>query len=149
MDYKTKKALIKSELHISITDQCEILGVSRSSLYYKPKPMSEHNLLLMHTIDKIYTDNSDYGYRQIHKQLTQEYGYSIGKERVLIYMGVMGMQAIYPKKKKLTSIKDLEHKVYPYLLKEYWIHKANHTKSIYVPRSNEVWSGDIHLCSDE
>lgn len=143
LDYKTKKALIKSELGISIADQCEILGVSRSSLYYQPKETSEHNLLIMHTIDEIYTDNSDYGYRQIHQQLTQAYGFYIGKERVLKYMNTMGIQAIRPHKKKLTSIKDLEHKVYPYLLKGYWTKKEDRTKSVYVPNANEVWSGDI------
>lgn len=92
----------------------------------------------MHTIDEIYTDNSDYGYRQIHQQLTQNYGFRIGKERVLKYMNTIGIQAIYPHKKKLTSIKDLEHKIYPYLLKEYWTQHTDRTKSVYVSQANEV-----------
>jgi putative transposase len=143
LDYKTRKALIKSELYISIADQCEILGVSRSNLYYQPKEVSREAIMIMHTIDEIYTDSSEYGYRQIHQQLTQEYGFHIGKERVLKYMNTMGIQAIHPRKKKLTSIKDLEHKVYPYLLKEYWSKREDRTKSVYVPNANEVWSGDI------
>jgi len=143
LDYKTKKALIKSEFNLSISDQCEILGVNRSNLYYKPKPISDNTLAIMHAIDEIYTDSPEYGYRQIHNQLVQEHGYHIGKERVLKYMNTMGIHAIYPRKKKLTSIKDSEHKIYPYLLKEYWTQHDDKTKSVYVPTPNGVWSGDI------
>lgn len=143
LDYKTKKSLIKSKLNLSISDQCNILGMSRSNLYYKPKPISDKTLAIMHTIDEIYTESSEYGYRQIHEQLVKTYGFSIGKERVLKYMNSMGIHAIYPHRKKLTSIKDTEHRIYPYLLKEYWRLEADKTKSVYVPKPNEVWSGDI------
>lgn len=96
-----------------------MLGISRSTLYYRPRPISEHNLLVMHTIDKIYTNNSDGGYRQIHLQLTQELGFTIGKNRVLKYMNILGIEALHPKAKKLTSVKESEHKIYPYLLSQY------------------------------
>ena len=69
---------------------------------------------LMHTIDEIATDNSEYGYRYIYRQLIED-GYIIGKDRVLKYMQSMGIQAIYPTKKRLTSIKNPEHKIYEYL----------------------------------
>ena len=101
--------------------------------------MSELNLRILNAIDKIYTDSPEYGYRQIHKQLTNEYGYQIGKHRVLRYMRILGIEAIFPKAKKLTSVKDLEHKVYPYLLKEY----KNKQGQVIVDAPNEVWSGDI------
>ncbi|MAC85240.1 MAG: IS3 family transposase [Arcobacter sp.] len=141
LDYKTKKALIKSELNISIQDQCDALSVSRSSFYYTPKPMSNINLQILNSIDEIYTDNPEYGYRYIHQQLLED-GFSIGKDRVLKYMQLLGINAIYPHKKKLTSIKDEEHFIYKYLLKEYWTVNGR-SKTVHVPNVNEVWSGDI------
>ena len=136
-----RKELIEGELNITKTRQCKLLHVSRATHYYKPVPISEQNLKIMHIIDEIATDNSEYGYRFIHQQLLED-GYSIGKDRVLKYMQFMGIQAIYPTKKRLTSIKNQEHKVYEYLLKEYWT-TTGKTKQIYVPSPNEVWSGDI------
>ena len=55
---------------------------------------------------------------------------------------MLGIQAIYPRKKKLTSIKNQEHEIYEYLLKGYWT-KVGRSKTVYVPTPNEVWSGDI------
>lgn len=136
-----RKELIEGELNITKTRQCRLLHVSRASHYYKPVPISQQNIKIMHIIDEIATDNSEYGYRFIHQQLLED-GYSIGKDRVLKYMQFMGIQAIYPTKKRLTSIKNQEHKVYEYLLKEYWTITGK-TKQIYVPSPNEVWSGDI------
>ncbi len=136
-----RKTLIGSELNLSKITQCKLLGISRATHYYKPVPMSKLNLRIMHTIDEIATDNSEYGYRFIHQQLLED-GYSIGKDRVLKYMQFMGIQAIYPTQKRLTSIKNQEHKIYAYLLKEYWT-KTGKTKQVYVPTPNEVWSGDI------
>ena len=57
-------------------------------------------------------------------------------------MRMMGIEAIYPHKKKSTSIKDNEHKVYNYLLDQYWT-KSGTTKTVHVPNVHEVWSGDI------
>jgi len=141
LDYKTKKALVKSELNISIQDQCDILGISRSGIYYKPKPMSEYNIRILNAIDKIYTNNPEYGYRFIHKQLLED-GFTIGKDRVLKYMQILGINAIYPHKKKLTSIKNNKHYIYKYLLEQYWT-KQDKTKTVKVDKVNEVWSGDI------
>jgi putative transposase len=141
VSFNKRKGLVESELEITTTQQCKLLNISRASHYYNPVPMSAINLKIMHTIDEIATDNSEYGYRFIHKELEQ-YGYSIGKDRVLKYMQFMGIQAIYPRKKCLTSIGNPEHKVYEYLLKPYWT-RVGKTKQVYVPTPNEVWSGDI------
>lgn len=138
---KERKTLIENGLELTKSIQCELLGISRATHYYKPVPMSTTNIKIMHTIDEIATDNSEYGYRFIHQQLLED-GYSIGKDRVLKYMQFMGIQAIYPHKKRLTSIGNPEHKIYEYLLKEYWT-RTGKTKQIYVPTPNEVWSGDI------
>jgi len=138
---KERKSLIEDGLEITKSAQCKLLGISRASHYYKPVLMTKINLQIMHTIDEIATDNSEYGYRFIHQQLLED-GYSIGKDRVLKYMQFMGIQAIYPTRKRLTSIKNQEHNIYAYLLKEYWT-TTGKTKQIYVPTPNEVWSGDI------
>ena len=100
--------------------------------------MSEINHSILNAMDEIYTDNPEYGYRYIHKQLLEN-GVSIGKHRVLKYMNILGIEAIFPRAKKLTSIKEPEHKIYPYLLKEY----KNKQEQVIVDAPNEVWSGDI------
>ena len=136
-----RKTLVEDELELNITIQCRLLSISRTAHYYKPVPMSTQDVAIMHAIDEIATDNSEYGYRLIHRQLMED-GYGIGKDRVLKYMQLMGIQAIYPTKKRLTSIKNPEHTIYEYLLKKYWT-TTGRTKQVYVSTPNEVWSGDI------
>ncbi len=130
---KNKKELVQTGLKsISITRQCELLQMNRSTLYYEEKPISEYDLKLMKCIDRIYTNiSSTYGYRYMHRQLLED-GYKVGVNKVNKLMNIMGIQAIFPKKKRHTSIKNYEHKVYPYLLSD-----------IKINRPNQVWSGDI------
>ncbi len=141
LDLSNKRSLVDSKLKLSKARQCQLLKLSRASLYYKPRPMSIRDKKILDAIDEIYTDNSEYGYRMIHRQLLED-GHSIGKDRVLKYMGILGIQAIYPTKKRVTSLKNSEHKIYPYLLKEYWT-TVGRTKQVQVDTPNEVWSGDI------
>jgi len=133
LDLSNKKGLVDSKLaDISTARQCELIEFNRSTLYYEPKPMKPYDLKIMNRIDEIYTDiSSTYGYRFMHAQLLED-GYKVGVNRVNKLMSLMGIQAIFPKKRKLTSIKNHEHKIYPYLLKDIEITKAN-----------QVWSGDI------
>lgn len=139
LDLSNKKDLVESKLeNISIARQCELVGICRSSYYYTPAPASQVVLDIMNRIDEIATDNSEYGHRIIHQHLLED-GYSVGKDRVLKYMNIMGIQAIYPVKRKLTSISAAEHKKYPYLLSEY----HNSKKQVVVENPGEVWSGDI------
>ena len=143
LDLSDKRGLVDSKLTtLSLTRQTALLDINRSMLYYKPVPMSEANLNILNRIDEIYTDNPDYGYRMIHQKLLED-GYAIGNNRVLKYMGILGIQALYPYKKKITSLKNSEHPVYPYLLKPYWYKTGQKTKAVKVDRPNEVWSGDI------
>jgi putative transposase len=142
LDLSNRKSLVDSKLNLlPKTRQCELLAINRSTIYYKTKPLSKYTLNILNRIDEIYTDNPEFGYRYIHKQLLED-RFVIGKDRVLKYMNMMGIEAIYPKKKKLTSVKDNEHKVYNYLLDKYWA-KSEDTRKVYVPNVNEVWSGDI------
>ena len=143
LDLSDKKDLVDSKLTtLSMTRQTKLLEINRSTLYYKPVPLSNSNLRILNQIDEIYVDNPDYGYRMIHQQLKED-GYAIGNNRVLKYMGILGIQALYPHKKKITSIKNNKHPIYPYLLKSYWYKTGRKTKAVKVDAPNEVWSGDI------
>ena len=103
LDLSNKKSLVDSKLKtLSKTRQCELLQISRSVVYYKAKVMSLYNLNILNRIDEIYTDNPDYGYRYIHRQLLED-GFNIGKDRVLKYMGTMGIEAIYPHRRECSS----------------------------------------------
>lgn len=142
LDLSNKKSLVQSKLNqLPKSRQCELLKISRSTAYYKSQEMSINKLSILNRIDKIYTDNPEFGYRYIHQQLLED-GFIIGKDRVLKYMRMMGIEAIYPHKKQSTSRNDSEHKVYSYLLDQYWT-KSGSTQQVYVPNVNEVWSGDI------
>ena len=139
LDLSNKKDLVDSKLlNLSMTRQSELLKFNRTSLYYKPKPMSVENLKILNAMDEIYAQSPEYGYRFIHQQLLED-GYAIGKHRTLKYMRILGIEAIFPKTKKLTSIKNQEHRIYPYLLKQY----KNKTGQVVIENPNTVWSGDI------
>ena len=143
LDLSDKKDLVDSKLTtLSMTRQTKLLDINRSTLYYKPVPFSASNLKILNQIDEIYTDNPDYGYRMIYQQLRED-GYGVGNNRVLKYMGILGIQALYPHKKKVTSIKNGEHPIYKYLLTPYWYKTGQKTKAVKVNTPNEVWSGDI------
>ncbi|MCF6206164.1 MAG: IS3 family transposase [Sulfurovum sp.] len=140
LDLSSKKSLVDSKLKdLSVTRQCQLLGLNRSTLYYRPVPISNHDLQLMRRIDAIYTDiSSAYGYRRIHAQL-QEEGWSIGHNKVLRLMGVMGIEGQRPRRSKKTSIKNQEHHIYPYLLSAF----KNDSGQVIATHPNQIWSGDI------
>lgn len=133
LDLSNKKDLVDSKLsNISLTRQCQLIDLNRSTLYYEAKPIDEYDVKVMKRLDEIYTDiSSTYGYRFMHKQLLQD-GFTIGVNKVNRLMNQMGIQAIFPRKRRLTSIKNQQHKIYPYLLRDMEITQAN-----------QVWSGDI------
>jgi putative transposase len=108
------------------------LGISRSSLYYKPAPVSEEDKKIMDLIDAIYTDRPFYGNRRIRYELNLTHQIPIGRDHVRALMGIMGIQAIYPKKKLNLSLNNSNDKLYPYLL-----------KGLKIMRPNQVWSTDI------
>lgn len=123
---------------IPISRQCELLGLSRGGYYYKPKPESEKNILLMRRIDEIYTKFPYYGAPKITAQLNRE-SYGINHKRIERLMGVMGIQAIFPKRNLSKNSKN--HAKYPYLLNKIDINRPNHvwgTDITYV-RANGKW----------
>lgn len=114
---------------LSIRRQCELLGLSRASLYRKPAGETPLNLELMRRIDAEYTHSPFYGYRKMRVLLVRQ-GYSVNRKRVARLMRVMGLQAVYPR--PVTSVPDQQHKKYPYLL-----------RGLKIERPNQVWSADI------
>jgi putative transposase len=113
----------------SIVEQCALLRVPRSTLYYRPKPVSDDDLALMRRIDEIYTKWPFYGSRRMVAELRGE-GHVVNRERVRRLMRLMGIEAIYQKPN--TSRKHPSHKIYPYLL-----------KNLTIDRPNQVWCADI------
>jgi putative transposase len=109
--------------------QCQLLGVSRSMLYYQPATESEYNLHLMRQIDEQYMQTPFYGSRRMTEHL-KRLGYHVNRKRIQRLMRLMGIEAIYPKPKRSTI--NSEHRIYPYLLRDYEVTAAN-----------EVWSADI------
>jgi putative transposase len=106
-----------------------LLGLSRSSFYYRPAKDSPLNLELMHRIDQIYTRWPFYGVPRITAVLRKQ-GFEINHKRIERLMKKMGIQAIYPKKNLSRS--DKEHRIYPYLLRH-----------LDISRPDQVWAADI------
>jgi len=115
--------------HLSIARQCELLGLSRSSLYYVAKGESEENLHLMRMIDEEYTQMPYYGVAKMTAWLRLK-GENVNPKRVRRLMREMGLEAIYPK--RCLSLSGKGHKRYPYLL-----------RGLVIGRPNQVWSADI------
>lgn len=107
----------KENSKISILRQSELLNISRSSIYYEPA-VNSFDIEIMNAIDEIYTELPFYGHRRIKPELQEKYGMEVGKKKIISLMKQMGIEAIYPKKKRNLSIQDQIHKKFPYLLKE-------------------------------
>jgi len=120
--------IVKNHDVISVRQQCDLLGVSRSSLYYHAA-LSKQDTDLANEIHDIWQEMPFYGYRRITAQL-QRLGYKINSKKVRRIMSETGIKALYPHPK--TTVKSLENRIYPYLLRD---------MVITVP--NQVWATDI------
>ncbi len=90
-----RKALInRDRTDLSLTKQCKLLKISRSSLYYTPVGVNAETLKLMNEIDQVFTKYPFFGSRQIAAYLPRN-GFQVGRHRVRRLMGLMGLQAIY------------------------------------------------------
>ena len=96
---------------MSISKQCELLGLNRSVYYYKPKPESKENLEIMRQIDEQYMKTPFYGVRRMCNYL-RSLNYKINEKRVRRLMRLMGLEAIYPKPHLSKPIKSI--KIYPF-----------------------------------
>ena len=86
--------MISKTNDLSLTRQCKLLNISRSSIYYTPVCFDQATIDLMHEIDRIFTKYPFFGSHQIAAYLPQS-GFSAGRHRVRRLMGIMGLQAIY------------------------------------------------------
>ena len=114
---------------LSLGRQADLLGLSRSTLYYEPRPVPAAELAIMRRIDKLHLDYPFAGSRMLRDLLRGE-GVVIGRELVTTMMRRMGIEAIY--RKPNTSKAALGHKIYPYLL-----------RGLTIERPNQVWAMDI------
>jgi putative transposase len=114
---------------LSVRRQCELLGLSRASLYYEPASETDENLRLMRRIDEQYTACPFYGSRRMTAWLCAQ-GEAVNRKRVQRLMRVMGLETIYPKPRLSQGGKG--HRIYPYLLRD-----------VAIERVDQVWSTDI------
>lgn len=114
---------------LPLTQQSRLLRLSRSSLYYKPRPISERDLRLMKKIDQLHTDRPFAGARMLRDMLRLD-GEKVGRRHVSTLMKKMGIEALY--RKPNTSKRHPGHKIYPYLL-----------RGLDINRPNQVWATDI------
>jgi len=121
--------MITAAVPPSMRRQCEMLRVSRSSLYYEAVEPDEDELAVMRRIDELHLECPFYGSRKIALELRRE-GRAINRKRVQRLMRVMGLESLAPKPK--TSEPHPEHVVYPYLL-----------RGLEISRPNHVWAADI------
>ena len=121
--------MITPNAELSIARQTKLLGVSRSSVYYRPKPDSTEELDLLKRLDEIFTENPIYGSRRLQVALKRE-GILVGRRRVRRLMKKLGLWAVTPKPN--TSRPHPEHKIYPYLL-----------RGMTIDRPDQVWATDI------
>ena len=114
---------------LSVSQQCDLLDLSRSSYYYEPVTESAENLSLMAMIGREYTEHPFLGIRRMRTWL-QRKGHAVNRKRVQRLMRLMGLEAVYPKPR--LSVSSVGHKVYRYLL-----------RNVAIERVNQVWSTDI------
>jgi putative transposase len=114
---------------LPLTRQAEVLKLSRSSLYYEPRPVSPADLAIMRRIDALHLDHPFAGSRMLRDLLGGE-GVEIGRQRVATMMKRMGIEAIY--RRPNTSKATPGNKIYPYLL-----------RGLTVGRADQMWAMDI------
>lgn len=110
--------------NLSITRQCALLGLPRSTGYYRPRGETPENLLLMRRIDELYTAHPSLGSRKLALEL------NVNRKRVQRLMRIMGIEGIAPKRR--TTRPAAGHRIYPYLL-----------RNLSIERPDQVWATDI------
>jgi putative transposase len=121
--------MIERGSEVAVTRQAQLLDLSRSSVYYTPRALSERDLLLMRRIDELHLELPYYGSRKLAKQLQRE-GHEVARRHVATLMRRMGIEALY--RRPRTSIPARGAAIYPYLL-----------SGLAIERRNQVWASDI------
>ena len=121
--------MIDQDHDLPLSRQAKVLNLARSTVYYKPRPVSVADLELMRRLDELHLDFPFAGSRML-KALLQREGVSVGRRHVATLMKRMGIEAIY--RRPNTSKPAPGHKIYPYLL-----------RGVKVDRPDHVWATDI------
>ncbi len=121
--------MIDREHKLPIRRQAEVLGISRGTVYYRPRPVSDEDLLLMRHLDELHLNYPFAGSRMLRDLLRQQ-GVDVGRLHVASLMKKMGIEAIY--RRPNTSRPAPGHRIYPYLL-----------RNVAVTRPNQAWAMDI------
>lgn len=121
--------MVDSKETMPITKQCGLLGIKRGKVYHKRK-ISEKKQEIMNRIDELYTEDPTRGQRRMRHALRKQFGLSVGRAVIRKTMELLGIEAIHPHKN--LSSPNLQHKKYPYLL-----------RNVPIKRVNQVWSTDI------
>ncbi|MBY3757268.1 IS3 family transposase [Azospirillum formosense] len=130
MSVGRRRELIKPEHpSLSITRQCTLVSISRSSYYGPAKGEPAANLEVMRRIDEQFLETPWYGSRQMTRHL-RRHGHEVNRKRVRRLMARMGLRAVYQRPK--TTVRHPEHKIWPYLLRD-----------LTIDRPNQVWCADI------
>ncbi len=125
---KRKEVELKNPL-LSLSRQCELLGMNRSSFYYRSRRDEGYNNYLMRLIDEQFTRRPTFGVEKMRDWLRNQ-GHRVNTKRVRRLMRLMGLEAVYPKPRISKSCP--EHKIYPYLL-----------RGLIIDRPDQVWASDI------
>ena len=120
--------MIDRENSLSITRQAKLLNISRGAVYYQPRPISATDLALMRQIDELHLEHPFMGARMLRRMLAKE-GISVGRRHIGTLMRRMGIAALAPQPG--TSNACPGHKIYPYLL-----------RNLAITRANQVWALD-------
>ncbi len=121
--------MIDREHAVPVVRQCKLLELNRSTVYYRPRPVSEGDRMLMQLIDEIHLERPFLGSRRIRDAL-QDRGHRVNRKRVQRLMRQMGITALYPKRR--TSQPGKGHKIYPYRL-----------RGLTIDRPDQVWAADV------
>jgi putative transposase len=134
--------MIDRDHEVSLARQAELLGISRGSAYYVPKPVPDSDLALMRRIDELHLEHPFMGARLLRDTLNRE-GLRVGRRHVATLMARMGIEALY--RRPRTTQKHPAHKVYPYLLRGLTIDQPNRVWALditYIPMAR----GFVYLC---
>jgi putative transposase len=120
--------MIDRKHRLSVTRQAQLLGLSRGAVYYLPQPVGAADLALMRRLDELHLKHPFMGARMLRRQLKSE-GIQVGRRHVRTLMLRMGMEALCPQPG--TSKRHPAHQIYPYLLRQ-----------LAITRANQVWALD-------
>ncbi len=123
--------MINLEHPLPVVWQCQLLGLARSTAYYAPLPTSETDLALMRRLDELHLKWPFLGARKLRDLLNRD-DFDVGRKHVGTLMRKIGISAVYRAPKTSTPGRGAEHRIYPYLL-----------KNLVIERANQVWAADI------